>query len=150
MIRISDYIKEENIIFYDDIVLKKEAIDDLIDLISKSDKINNEEKLYNDIWERESIMSTGIGVGIGIPHIHVDYVDDIEMAIGISKEGIDYKSLDDEPVNFVVMIVANKDSHEKYIKLLAKVALILKSPKKRKKILKSKNREEVYKILTNL
>ena len=146
MLKIANFISTERIAFFEKDATKKEIIDKLIELVSTSDNVENKEAFKKDIWERESIMSTGIGLGIAIPHARTPFVKDIVIAIGIAKDGVDYEALDGKPVNFIVMIAANENQHKEYLRVLAKVALLLKSEVKRKKILNATTAEEVYEV----
>ena len=95
-------------------------------------------------------MSTGIGLGIAIPHARSKYIKDIVIAVGISKEAIDFDSLDGKPVNYVIMIAANENQHKEYLQILAKVALVLKSKKKREKIMNSESIKDIYDIFKQI
>ena len=78
---------------------KNEALHELITLLSNSSHVLNYQSLEKGIFERESIMSTGIGLGVAVPHVRSDAVSNLIMAVGIFKKGIlDYKSLDEKPV----------------------------------------------------
>lgn len=150
MVKVADYITLERIVFFKKGCKKEDIINKLTELVATSDKVNNKESFKKDIWERETLMSTGIGLGIAIPHARSEYIKDIVIAIGISKESIDFDSIDGKPVNYVIMIAANKDQHKEYLQILAKVALVLKSQKKREKIMNSDSIEDIYNIFNKI
>ncbi|MHC4472961.1 MAG: PTS sugar transporter subunit IIA, partial [Planctomycetota bacterium] len=77
---------------------KEGAIMELVALCAESPAVEDAEKLQEAIFEREGIMSTGIGLGIAIPHAKIPAVKDFVVAIGRSRHGIDFSSLDQKPV----------------------------------------------------
>ena len=146
MIKVSEFISKDRIVIFEKGSEKKEILNKMAEMISKSDNVENKAKFIKDIWERESIMSTGIGLGIAIPHARSKYIKDIVISIGIAKESIEYDALDGKPVDFIVMIAANESQQKEYLRVLAKVALILKSKKKREKLLKANNVDDIYEV----
>jgi mannitol/fructose-specific phosphotransferase system IIA component (Ntr-type) len=95
-------------------------------------------------------MSTGIGLGIGVPHIRIKGIKDLIVAVGVNKQGIaNYETIDNIPVKIVVMIVAGEKEHKLYIKFLSLVVSKLKNNKIREKIIKAENEKEIYKILSS-
>jgi len=146
MIKVSEFISKDRIVIFENGSEKKEIHNKMAEMISKSDNVENKAKFIKDIWERESIMSTGIGLGIAIPHARSKYIKDIVISIGIAKESIEYDALDGKPVDFIVMIAANESQQKEYLRVLAKVALILKSKKKREKLLKANNVDDIYEV----
>ena len=104
--------------------------------------------LMDAIIKREEMMSTGIGQGLGIPHVRLAGLNRPVMAVGITRQGLaDYESLDNNPVYVIVMIAAPQGQHEVYIRLLARVAEVLKQSDVRQKIIESDDPEEVRALL---
>jgi mannitol/fructose-specific phosphotransferase system IIA component (Ntr-type) len=125
---------------------KEQILEQLVHVLATSEKVHNERELLEAIRGRELIMSTGIGFGIAVPHAKIKSVDDVVMAVGVARAGIDFGSLDDKPVHIVVMIAANAEQQDTYIRALARVMMILKNPKTRDKIIAAKNTAEVYDV----
>ena len=146
MIKVAEYISKDRIVIFEKGSEKKDILNKLAEMISESDNVENKSKFIEDIWERESIMSTGIGLGIAIPHARSKYIKDIVMSIGIAKESIEYDALDGKPVDFIVMIAANESQQREYLQVLAKVALVLKSKKKREKLLNANDINDIYEV----
>ncbi len=129
---------------------KKEVLLELIELISQQGEVHDIERLKDAIFYREKLMSTGIGLGIAVPHVRIEGVYHPIVAMGISHEGIlDYESIDNQPVKIVVMIVAGKWQHKEYIKLLSLIVTKMKDDSLRGKLIRSRSPEEIYKILLN-
>jgi len=98
--------------------------------------------------QREEMMSTGIGMGIGVPHVRLPGIDTLVMVIGIHKTGIsDYPAIDNLPVRIVAMIAAGTSQHGEYIKMLANIVSLLKSFETRRRILETDSSEEICRIL---
>ena len=146
--KVSDYLTLEHVVLLKG-ATKAEAIDELVSAADDFSKNISTEELSRAVWEREKMMSTGIGQGLGIPHVRLPGLADAAMAVGVSRAGIaDYESLDNQPVHIIVLIAAPQGKHEIYIRLLAKVANVLKQDDIRKAIAEADDPAEVYRILT--
>ncbi len=127
---------------------KQEALEELIALVADSGKVRDVEKLRESIFYREKLMSTGIGLGIAVPHVRLEGVSEPVVAVGISREGIeDYESIDDSVVKFVFMIIVGKEQHKLYIRLLSDVVSRLRSEDVRRRLESASCVDEVYEIL---
>ena len=110
----------------------------LVDLLAESPFVRNRDELLKGIFAREELMSTGIGFGVGVPHVRIDSVSDLVMAVAVCKTPIsDYSSLDNQPVQIVCMLAARSDQHTKYIRTLSAVSGRLKDAEVRKAIIES-------------
>lgn len=130
---------------------KNEVLIELIDRISSCYSMEKTltENITKNIFYREQLMSTGIGLGIAIPHIRFEGVSEPIMAVGISKTGIkDYVSIDNEIIRIVVMIIAGINQHKEHIRLLSMIVSLLKQEDKRKALLAASNANEVYRLIT--
>ena len=95
--RISDILTEEVIATGLPGGSKEEIIDAMIDLVASSPKVVDKEKVREAVFEREKIMSTGVGNGFAVPHGKTDAVSDIVAAFAVTAEPIDYESIDEKP-----------------------------------------------------
>ena len=94
-------------------------------------------------------MSTGIGLGLAVPHVRLEGGDEQMVAVGLSPEGIDdYESVDKSIVRLVVMIIGGKGQHKEHISLLASIVSLFKNDAVRASILASKTEQELYSALT--
>lgn len=117
---------------------KENALKTLCAVLATSPLVPNEEELSAAIFRREELMSTGIGFGIGVPHVRLEGVGDLVMALGIAKEPLgDYASLDEVPVQIVCMVAAGKTQHPQYIRTLSAISSRLKDEDVRKKLIAS-------------
>ncbi len=146
MIDISGYLAPERV---KELVstTKEGAILELVSLAAESPAVSDAEKLQDAIFERESIMSTGIGLGIAIPHAKIPSVKDFVVAVGTSKAGIDFNALDQKPVHIVVLIAGPGREQQRYLEILAGVTLRLKSEEVRRAVLDAPTPEDLIAVL---
>lgn len=103
------------------------AIAELVDCLVSAGKIPTADRddVLASIRQREETMSTGIGFGIAIPHASSDKVQEVVAAFGRSVKGVQFESLDDEPVFFIVLFVVPKDQFQTHLRTLAAIAKFL-------------------------
>src|SRR5437016_14003022 len=103
------------------------AIVELIDLLVAQGKIKppDRESILAALRQREETMSTGIGFGIAIPHASSNCVNEVVAAFGRSSTGIEFDSLDNSPVKFIVLFVVPKDQFQVHLRTLAAIAKFL-------------------------
>ncbi len=127
---------------------KQTVLTRLVDLLAETPFVKNRDALLKGIMDREELMSTGIGFGIGVPHVRIDSVTDLVMAVAVCKSPIaDYSSLDGEPVQIVCMLAARSDQHTKYIRTLSSISSRLKDPIIRGEIIATDDSALIYKLL---
>ena len=143
-IKITDYITEDLI----DLDLKSKnregILIELSELLEKSPNITGEEKdIYKALVDREKLGSAGIGKGVAIPHAKTESATELTVAFGVSKEGIDFNSLDEEDVHlFFVFASPNKDS-QIYLKVLARISRLIREEEFRDNLFNCKTPKEV-------
>ena len=115
--------------------------------LAKAPEVEDREAFLQAIIDRESILSTGIGLGIAVPHAKISSVQTLIAALGKTKRGINYGALDDQPVHIVVMIGANDAQQADYIRALARVTLLLKNEKIREAIVAAESTDKIYETL---
>ena len=125
---------------------KDQIINALIDLVGQSPKVLDKEKMRTAIFEREKIMSTGVGNGFAIPHGKTDAVSDIVAAFGVTAEPIAYQSLDDKPVRLVFLLVGKENLVGPHIKLLSRISRLMNKEDFRGKLLDAKTPQDVLTI----
>ena len=104
-----------------------QAIDELINHLVQTGKIQAEhrEAIADVVKKRENSMSTGIGFGIGIPHASTDLIYEVTGAFGRSKAGVNFDSLDNQPVNLVMLFLVPQGQFQKHLHTLANIAKLL-------------------------
>ena len=127
---------------------KSEILNHLIDLMKNLPGIQSRQELSDAVFQREKLMSTGIGLSIAIPHARLNGLNDMYMAFCVNRSGItDYDSLDGLPVRIVVMILAGREQHARYITALSLIAKMLKDTRVREDFLRIKSNEELLSLL---
>src|SRR5512135_639440 len=114
---------------------KNDIIDAMIDLVASSPKVTDKEKVRKAIFEREEIMSTGVGNGFAIPHGKTEAVSDIVAAFAVTAEPIDYESLDEKPVRLVFLLVGKDNLVGPHIKLLSRISRLMNKEEFRRRLL---------------
>jgi fructose-specific phosphotransferase system IIA component len=122
---------------------KKQIIDGMIDLVATSPKILDREKVRQAIFEREEIMSTGVGNGFAIPHGKTDAVTDIVAAFAVTAQPIDYQSLDEKPVRLVFLLVGKDNLVGPHIKLLSRISRLMNKEEFRTRLLGLSTKQEI-------
>lgn len=131
-----------------DVETKVEALQALMNAVAKSPQVHDRAALEREMFERESLMSTGIGFGIGVPHVRLPSVDGLVLAVGVTtRELVDYVSLDEQPVRIVCMMAANEFQHALYLRTLAVLSGRLKKELLRARLLHAQRPERIYEML---
>lgn len=127
---------------------KEAIIDELLDVLVQAGKVKDKAAARACVLDRERKMSTGMKHGIAIPHGETDSVDDLVACMGISETPVDFDSLDQEPCRIFIMTLSPVDKTGPHLQFLAEVSLLFKSAEKRQEILKTTDKSEVIRILT--
>ena len=125
---------------------KDDVINELIDLLKGDERVIDLEEVRKCVFDREKIMSTGVGKGFAIPHGKTNSVNDIIAVFGKSKKPIDYNALDGEPVNLVFLMIGKDTLVSKHIKLLSRISRLMNNDEFREKLVKADSKESVQKI----
>ena len=127
-------LKEDKVLFLES-ATKRDILLRMVDLLAESPEVPDRDELEKGIFNREKLMSTGMGLGIAIPHIRLPSVKGVCMAAALVKNGVpDYETLDDIPVKLVFMIVARPDQHAEHLKIVSQLSLKLKEEEKREAV----------------
>jgi mannitol/fructose-specific phosphotransferase system IIA component (Ntr-type) len=131
VIRLADYLAAARVV---DLASRSKdaALMEIVETLTSAPEVSDRERLLAAVLEREKIVSTGIGLGVAVPHAKIPEVAEFVVAYGRSREGIDFGSIDDRPVHHVVLIVGPPDRQQRYLQFLATVTLKLKQPELRK------------------
>ena len=129
---------------------KRDALVELSNVLATAPQVKNGSELLSEILKREELMSTGIGRGIAIPHVRLSSVTDLVVAVGVCKSNIeDFQTIDDVPVNILIMIAAAYNQHSYYLKTLSHFSAKLKNTELRDAITKASTPREVYDLIVN-
>ena len=128
---------------------KRDAISELVDLLVASGDIKKADRsvILKKLNEREALGSTGIGKGVGIPHAKCPAVKKMVAAIGVSKKGVDFKSLDGDPAHLFFLLIAPGANPGPHLKALAKISRLLDDKFVRDRLRSSKTSQEILNIV---
>lgn len=146
---LSTIIDENRINLELDVANKEEALDAMADMLIKSGVLSSKEGFIKDVYLREAEGQTGIGGGIAIPHGKSKSVLKTSLAIGRTKKPILWESLDDEPIQCIILFaVRDVDSTTVHVRLLGEVAGKLADEEIVEKLLTSKKPKEIISIFS--
>ena len=141
--KISDILEEKLVVTNLPGNSKEDVINAMIDVVSQSPKVIDKEKVRNAIFDREKIMSTGVGNGFAIPHGKTEAVTDIVAAFGITVAPINYQSLDEKPVRLIFLLVGKDNLVGPHIKLLSRISRLMNKEEFRNKLVGLQTPKEV-------
>ncbi|MBL8006081.1 MAG: PTS sugar transporter subunit IIA [Ignavibacteria bacterium] len=125
---------------------KDDAINKMIDLASNSGLMTDIESVRKCVFDRENLVSTGVGKGFAIPHGKTDMIKDIVASFAILKNPIDFDSIDLEPVKFIFLIVGKESLLNAHIKLLSKISRLMNKDEFRDKLAEASGPSEVLQL----
>jgi fructose-specific phosphotransferase system IIA component len=126
---------------------KEQVIEEMIDLLCASGKVENRKAAEKAIWDREKKMSTGMQNGIAIPHGKCDCVDSLVVAVGVHQAGVDFESLDGQPAHFFIMTLSPANRTGPHIQFLAEISRQLNDASVRDRMLAATSKDDVMEIL---
>lgn len=126
------------------------ALEALVDLLAREKKLVDKEAFHKAILERERIVSTGIGMGVAVPHAKLKGYETFFISIGIHQRGIPWDSLDGVPVRLVFLIGGPDDKQTEYLQLLSRLTLAIKDEDRRKKMLQFSRAEDIIALFKGI
>ncbi|MGQ9661240.1 MAG: PTS sugar transporter subunit IIA [Kiritimatiellia bacterium] len=128
---------------------KAGVIEELIDLMLAQGIVQDREDALKAILERERRMSTGMQHGVALPHGRSEKITRMAVALGLKKEGVEFGSLDGEPVRIVVLSIAPASQATLQLRFLSEIGKLLNTESIRGKLLGAKTDAEVFDVLTD-
>lgn len=147
MMKISDILSVSSISLNCVFEEKNELLNALIELATNSNRIIDVELVSKAVFEREDVMSTGVGKGIAIPHAKTESIRSTIAALVTLEEGIDYKSLDKKPVNIAILLLSEPVNIGNHLRLLSQISKLLNNESLRERIIDAKSNEQVLEII---
>lgn len=143
-----DHLREE-LIFYLKQDRKTQAIRELVEYTCTRVPALERRQALQAVVDRENVVSSWVAPGIAIPHARLPNLRDFIVSIGVSREGIQYESVDGQPVYLLVLILGDADRADRHIQLLAEVARTFRSESTRQAIRAAGSAQEIYRIIEN-
>ena len=122
---------------------KADVINELIDILHADGKLSDKEQYKQAVLRREKEFSTGIGMGIAIPHAKDASVKEAALTLGISQKGVDYEALDGTDAHLFFLIAVPADSNDVHLKVLSYISRKLMHQEVRDRLLTAKNYDDV-------
>jgi mannitol/fructose-specific phosphotransferase system IIA component (Ntr-type) len=110
---------------------KDEAITELVGALCDAYRLKDRDAILEAIRRREETASTGVGMGLAVPHAKTEAVDRLYMAFGLSREGIDFDCADGQPAHLFFVMVSARDRTGPHIQALAKISRLIGRPEVR-------------------
>jgi len=125
---------------------KAELLVTMVELAAESGKIQNPETATEKIFAREKLMSTGVGNGVALPHAKTNEIYETVASFAVLKKAIDYDSLDDEPVNVVLLVLGKEDNIGEHLMMLSNISKLLNRDSFISELLSAETSDEVLEI----
>jgi PTS system nitrogen regulatory IIA component len=147
--KIMDFLSKRAVIPEIKFTKKQDVIKELVDALIAAGEVEkrHRNKLFDALMAREELGSTAIGQGVGIPHAKSEYVSKLIAAVGLSSKGIDFDSLDGEPVYIIFLLLAPQASAGPHLKALALISRLLKDKYLRDNLKACKDEKAIIKVI---
>jgi PTS system fructose-specific IIC component len=146
-VKIRDLLNKDSIIIDLQARDKNATIVQMAGFLASINNLQDNDLIFRKILEREAEMSTGIGLGIAIPHARVETVDRVYMAAARSVKGIDFTAIDGQLVHLIFMIVSPVHASSDHMQVLSSLSRIMSYEDIRKKLLTVKKQEQFLELL---
>lgn len=123
---------------------KPGVVREMVEALSKAGAVRDVDGTTDGLLEREKLGSTGIGQNIAVPHAKREDVKKLLVTVGLSSRGVDFDSLDGDPVNIVFLVLAPSDATGLHLKVLARIARLLKDKVFRNSLRSCKSAQDVF------
>ena len=146
MVELTSFMNEKLICLDLKSTTKADLFEEMSDLISQSESVRNRDTFLAALKEREAVMTTSLGDGVGIPHARSDSIENLVIALGISRNGIDFGAKDDPLVRIVFMFGIPTRETKLYIQVLAKISRFARREDNRERLLSAKTADEILAV----
>lgn len=140
---IQDLLSASRVTFSLQSTTKIDVINELVDILDADGKLSDKEQYKAAVLHREKEFSTGIGMGIAIPHAKDNSVKEAALTLGISKQGIDYEALDGTAAHLFFLIAVPANSDDVHLKVLSYISRKLMHEEVRNSLLSAKTYADV-------
>ena len=145
--RLSELVNEEAVRIPLRAASKPDVIRELVEVLESAHGIRSNGEIMAQVLHRESLMSTGVGSGIAIPHGKLKSGDRLMASCGVSPGGIDFDSVDGEPAMLFFLLVSPEASHGPHVRALANISRLLRDESVRTSLKQAVDPEQFLRIL---
>jgi fructose-specific phosphotransferase system IIA component len=125
---------------------KDEVIDALVDLLAELPAVRDAERVRTAVFEREQVMSTGVGKGLALPHAKTPAVTETVAAFAVTQEPVEFGAIDTQPVRLIFLLVGPETAKSQHIKLLSRISRLMNRDAFRKRLLEATDAQQVLDI----
>ncbi len=129
---------------------KKECLEFLVDIATKSGKITDKSKALEEVFAREEVMSTGVGKGIALPHAKTNAVESQIAACVTLEEPIEFDSLDGEPVSILFLLLGREDNVASHLRMLSKISRFMNNDSFKAQLLSANSVDQLEKVILSM
>jgi fructose-specific phosphotransferase system IIA component len=104
---------------------KRHVIEEMVDLLAAANRIKDRHDVLKAVLDREAVMSTGVGDGVAIPHGKSEAAPSIAIALGVTKEPVEFQAMDDRPVKLIWLLVGPPDQTGPHLKALSRISRLM-------------------------
>lgn len=122
---------------------KEDLLNQLVDLLNHHAAVRDLEKVRAAVFQREQVMSTGVGKGLGLPHAKTTGVTETAAAFATTAEPVAFGAIDDEPVRLVFLLVGTEEAKSQHIKILSRISRLMNREAFRQRLLEAKTPDEM-------
>lgn len=140
--QISTYLTPDSVLFLTESD-KSQILETMCRHAADMNMVPGLDQFRTAILEREQIMSTGIGLQVAVPHAKIPGIADFFVLIGVTREAVNWDSIDKQPVRLVFMIGGPADRQSDYLKILSKITLVIKNAGRREALLKAPDAQAI-------
>ncbi|SCA62385.1 hypothetical protein SCG7109_AA_00120 [Chlamydiales bacterium SCGC AG-110-M15] len=150
MLGVTKFLDEKLICFLDS-EDRDGALTCMVDMLDQNGNLDDREAFFQAILDREKLVSTGIGMGVAIPHAKLPVYDDFFIAIGIQKgKGLDWNAMDGTTVQLIFLVGGPDDKQTQYLQILSQLTMAVKDEDRRQALLQVESPEDVLGLFRDL
>lgn len=146
-----NYLTNKLLTVVEENLTKEEVINLLAEnMVQNTKAVKDKEAFLERVFQREEVGTTGIGMGVVVPHARSGSVDEIVVSVALLKHPIEFNTLDGEKAKLVILVGAPKTKNKEYLNLLSKIARIFRNKDYRKNVFEAATTEELIEVMSEL
>lgn len=147
MVLLSDLLTAERVKVPMEADSRDESLRELVDVLASDGCVEDADEVFRAVLERETVLSTGIGHGVAIPHGKAPACGALSVAAGVTRRPLDYGALDGEPVRLVFLLIGPESEAGAHIKALSRISRLVRQPELRNRLLEAVDSGEFLRAL---
>lgn len=129
---------------------KTALISAAVDLLEGNPAVKDLEAVRTAVLEREKTMSTGVGKGLALPHAKTSAVEDVLAAMLVSREPVEFESIDNDPVRIVFLLLGRQDAKSQHVRILSRISRMMNREEYRDQVLAANTSEELLSVIAEI